>query len=323
MKKFTLPLVICLTAIFVLSFLILPNVNKFITSQMAAVVGININKVMQWSSQRGLNKDLAIGDSGKDVYLLQYALSKTSNNFLSSNITGYFGKKTLQTVSDFQKLNNLNVSGRLDSTTRSVLNSIYFKELCPDGQNNIFPDDIAIYVNKNNSLPIGYIPNNLIDISDVIKTFGIICVKQEAAPFLKKMFDDAFDKNITLAVTSGFRRPEVQSILYKALLLVKGEKAKNRVAEPSHSEHQLGTTIDLTGGSINYLSASNKFEGTVEDLWLRQNAYKYGFVLSYPKDKTLVTGYDHEPWHYRFVGIDIAKEIFDKQISAEEYFNSI
>jgi D-alanyl-D-alanine carboxypeptidase len=323
MKKLTLPLILSGAAIFASSFFIDSNFNKFITNQMATVIGIDINQVMNWQSQRGLNKDLTVGNSGKDVLLLQYAFNKALPNFKSANITGYFGPMTYKAVSDFQKNQGLNINGKLDVETRAALNYLYLKELCPDGQGNVYLDEIVIHINKTNSLPDDYIPDDLINISDGVKTMGIACLKQDVAPYLQKMFDDAGGQHISLAVTSSFRRPEVQSVLYKALLLIKGESVKNRIAEPLHSEHQLGTTVDLTGQSINYLGADDSFDGTQEDMWLRQNAYKYGFVLSYPKDKTLVTGYDYEPWHYRFIGVDIAKQIFDKQISVEEYFNSI
>ncbi len=322
MKNLFLSFIFLGVAVFALLFFTFQNLNQFVTTQVASIIGIDINQVLDWSSQRGLNKNLTIGNSGRDVRLLQYAMNKVSPNFGSKNITGSFDAKTAKAVSDFQKSNNLNVNGTLDSNTRTLLNDLYFKELCPDGRGNIFPDEMTIHLNKSKSLPEDYIPSDLIDISDSVKTFKIICLKQDVAPFLKKMFDDAEDEGINFAVTSGFRRPEVQSLLYKALLFLKGEKAKYRVAEPLHSEHQLGTTIDLTEKSINYLGADSKFDGTVGDLWLKQNAYKYGFVLSYPRDKMFITGYDYEPWHYRFLGLEITKEIFDRDISVEEYFGS-
>jgi D-alanyl-D-alanine carboxypeptidase len=197
------------------------------------------------------------------------------------------------------------------------------KKSCPGGQGSIFSDEIVIHVNKDESLPADYIPAGLTSISKTIRSTNDVCIKQEVASHLEQMFSDAKKKNIVLAVTSGFRSPETQSIIYKALLFLKGEKAKDRIAEPLHSEHQLGTTVDLTGKSIGYASADDRFDKTKEDLWLKKNAYKYGFVLSYPKADTKTTGYDYEPWHYRYMGIDIAKQIFDKQVSVEEYFSTI
>jgi D-alanyl-D-alanine carboxypeptidase len=180
---------------------------------------------------------------------------------------------------------------------------------CPKGDGKSFNNELLVQVNKNVSLPDNYIPKDLVNISKDVRSSYQICLKKDALKNLTKMFNDASLENINLAVTSGFRSSDTQSTLYKALMLLKGEKAKDRIAEPLHSEHQLGTTVDISGESINYLSASDKFNGTAEDLWLRANAYKYGFVQSYPKDKISVTGYDYEPWHYRFIGIENTKNL--------------
>ena len=195
--------------------------------------------------------------------------------------------------------------------------------VCPKGDGKAFDDEVLVYVNKDMSLPSRYIPKDLIDISKEVKTINVVCLKKDVVPFLKQMFTDAGVQNINLAVTSGFRSDDTQLKLYNALIALKGETAKDRIAKPSHSEHQLGTTMDFSGESIDFVSASDRFNKTAEDLWLRKNAYKYGFVMSYGKDKKSITGYDYEPWHYRFVGVDVAKIIFDKEISIEEYFSSV
>ena len=72
---------------------------------------------------------------------------------------------------------------------------------------------------------------------------------------------------------------------------------------------------DIDNGKVNYTS----FEGTKEFTWMKNNAYKYGFILRFPKGKEKETGYEYESWHYRYVGVDIAKEIKDKNVSLEEY----
>jgi LAS superfamily LD-carboxypeptidase LdcB len=322
MKKLFLYSTLSVVAVFAITFFTIPSLNKFVSFQMAQVIGINLNAVTGWQLQGGLKKDLSVGDTGRDVRLLQYALNKSLPNFSGSNITGNFGPQTLQGVSDFQKKNQLTVTGVLDSNTREVMNRLYFTELCPEGQGEI-PNQIIFHVNKENALPEDYIPSNLVDISYGIKTMGIVCVKGSIATPLREMFKQAKKENIDLAVTSGFRRKEIQKSIYDAWIKVGGEKEKNRVAKPLHSEHQLGTVLDFTGGSIKNISASDSFHNTKEEVWLRQNAYKYGFALSYPEGKTDITGYDYEPWHYRFLGTDVALEIFNKGISVEEYFDSL
>ncbi len=203
------------------------------------------------------------------------------------------------------------------------LANVVGSSFCPKGDGETFENEIAVHVNKTIGLPAGYTPENLMEISKQVKSTQKICLKKEALDALQVMFADASKDKITLAATSAFRSSGVQSKLYKALYALKGEKAKDRIAPPSHSEHQLGTTVDLSGKSINYVSASDRFTGTAEDLWLRANAYKYGFAQSYPKDKTSITGYDHESWHYRYLGTDIAQEIFEEGITIEEYFQNI
>ncbi len=323
MKRLFLYSGLGIVAIFALTFFTLPSLNKFVSSQVAQVIGINLNAVTQWQLQGGLNKDLAIGDTGRDVRLLQYALNKSLPNFSGANITGKFGPLTAEGISNFQKKNNLSVTGKLDGATRGIMNGLYFAELCPEGEGDISPDQILFHVNKQKSLPENYIPENLIDISYGAKTMGIVCVKGYIATSLREMFRDAKKENVELAVTSGFRRPEIQKSIYDACVELRGEKQKNRVAAPLHSEHQLGTALDFTGASIKNVSASDRFNNTKEEIWLRTNAYKYGFALSYPKGKTDITGYDHEPWHYRYVGAEVASDIYNRGISIEEYFDSL
>ena len=95
------------------------------------------------------------------------------------------------------------------------------------------------------------------------------------------------------------------------------EAADTYSARPGFSEHQLGYSIDLTNGeSVPF----EEFHNTKEYEWLKDNAYKYGFILRYPKDKEYITGYIFEPWHIRYVGYDIAKYIYENNITYEEYY---
>ena len=90
--------------------------------------------------------------------------------------------------------------------------------------------------------------------------------------------------------------------------------AKNWVAAPGTSEHELGLALDIN--SDGSLSSDSEVYG-----WLAENAYKYGFILRYPPGKENITGIDYEPWHYRYVGQEAASEIFERQICLEEYLS--
>ncbi|MBQ4602872.1 MAG: M15 family metallopeptidase, partial [Clostridia bacterium] len=97
------------------------------------------------------------------------------------------------------------------------------------------------------------------------------------------------------------------------------EFASKWVARPGTSEHHTGLAFDIVSASYQKLDRSQ--ENTPEQKWLMANCHKYGFILRYPDDKTEITGINYEPWHYRYVGLDIAKEIHEKQITLEEYLS--
>ena len=118
---------------------------------------------------------------------------------------------------------------------------------------------------------------------------------------------------VKLNIISGFRSYKYQEKLYNDYVKEFGiEKTNTFSAKPGHSEHQTGLAIDICEDSDNFI-------GTKEDIWLQENAYKFGFIIRYPKGKEYITGYKYEPWHLRYVGKKHAKKIYDKQLTLEEY----
>lgn len=191
---------------------------------------------------------------------------------------------------------------------------------CPkQDKNKVFNDYFLANVSQKTSIVSDYIPPDLIKIPKSIKTSGIICLRKDAEENLGLMFADGKKEGLILSVTSGFRRFEMQASILEATKAWKGDEAYKSVALPGHSEHQLGVAVDLSGKSVNYMSTVYTFGTTPEGKWLAENSYKYGFVLSYPEGKQDITGYIYEPWHFRYVGIDLAKEIFDSGKTVLEY----
>ncbi len=95
------------------------------------------------------------------------------------------------------------------------------------------------------------------------------------------------------------------------------KNAESFSARPGHSQHQLGTAIDLgVEGKSNF---NESFGQTSEGVWLSQNAVRFGFVMSYPKGKESITGYSYEPWHYRYIGKDNARKMIDQGLILEEF----
>lgn len=135
-------------------------------------------------------------------------------------------------------------------------------------------------------------------------------ISAQVYPFLKDLLEDAKDDGIELMVASGYRSYDEQRGLKSAYTQQYGSGANAFSADQGYSEHQLGTTVDLStkalGGNL------QGFENTSAYTWLTENAHKYGFILSYPKDNAY---YIFEPWHWRFVGEDLADDLHDDKKS--------
>lgn len=140
---------------------------------------------------------------------------------------------------------------------------------------------------------------------------------------LTQMLEDAKSAGLSLWIASGYRSTEDQAKLLEDgiqsrmddLSMTREEAEENALqsfSKPGYSEHHTGLAVDF-----NYVSKD--FEYTDEYTWLSENAWKYGFIQRYPKDKTEITGIIHEPWHYRYVGKENAKEITERGLCLEEY----
>ncbi|WP_264738277.1 D-alanyl-D-alanine carboxypeptidase family protein [Cytobacillus firmus] len=209
------------------------------------------------------------------------------------------------------------------------LEASYFNDIkAVDGRNIIQnPDNVMVLVNKQFSLPDGYEPSKLM-IPDVAFSYGKLdleksYMRQDAAQALEKLFTGALNEGVELFAVSGYRSFTRQSQVFEAEVNRVGkEKAVQAVAIPGSSEHQTGLTMDISSRSAN-LELSEEFGETNEGKWLAENAHRYGFILRYPKGKEAITGYKFEPWHFRYVGTEAAKVIFEKKWTLEEYFDIV
>lgn len=184
------------------------------------------------------------------------------------------------------------------------------------------PDDILVLVNKERNLTSDYKPDDLV-IPNVRFSFEgndqKRYLRKEAATALEELFEDAEKEGIIFYAVSGYRSYERQQVLFNYRAERDGiEEANKLTARPGQSEHQTGLAMDVSSQSVN-LSLESSFGQTTEGIWLKENAHRFGFIIRYLKDKTDITGYSYEPWHIRYVGKDAAKEIYESNITLEEY----
>ena len=138
---------------------------------------------------------------------------------------------------------------------------------------------------------------------------------------LSKMISDGRKEGLNIIYRSGFRSYAEQTQLYNSYVQRDGKKAADKYsAAPGTSEHQTGLAFDI-GTNPSNSDFKTAFGSTAEGRWLAKNAYKYGFILRYPKGKEKITGYQYEPWHFRYVGKKAAKAIHDQKTTLEEYLD--
>lgn len=173
------------------------------------------------------------------------------------------------------------------------------------------PTSIWVVVNKLRPVnPQDFEPDDLVDVP--VEYTNEPLLRQEASDAVVAMFQAAFDEaGLELASNSAFRSYFAQENIYDGDDLT--------TARPGHSEHQTGLTIDI-GPLSGECSLDECFGDTPEGIWLRDNAWRFGFHLRYPADQTAVTGYSFEPWHYRYVGLDLATELRETGITTLEQF---
>lgn len=213
-------------------------------------------------------------------------------------------------------------SGEDDTISTEASNSD--DELPSRDEVNTTPDSIYCLVNKDYSLPSDYEPDDLV-VPDI--TFSIDYesekkyMRQVAADALETLFADAKMEQLELVAVSGYRSYERQQEIYENNLKTRGTTHTNQYsAKPGYSEHQTGLVMDVSCKSESY-DLQESFGDTPEGKWVAENCAKYGFVVRYPEGKSEITGYAYEPWHLRYVGVEMAAFLTEHDLTLDEYYH--
>jgi len=189
-------------------------------------------------------------------------------------------------------------------------------------------NELLALVSKKYQLLPDFVPDGLVELSeqgDGISTTGQMSLRRIVVDDFLAMFEDMQEDGIDISVSSAYRSYETQEYTFLYWVKYNGgsiEAADRISARPGHSEHQLGTTLDIVTAETNYRLGEN-FANTRAGKWLQDNAYKYGFVMSYPQGQEDITGYKFEPWHWRYIGKENAIKHQESGLNLIEYLESL
>lgn len=214
-----------------------------------------------------------------------------------------------------------------------VVAAMYFSSRLSVSKPGLAPSaqDYLVLVNWKN--PIANTPEDLIRLSEVMSDEIVVLgdddlkLNRTAGVAANKMFEAAKTEGFGgYIINSAYRSVETQTVIWQNRMSQDpsyGSDPYNRPVKAmpgDRSEHSTGLALDILCETHN--SADDAFGNTVEAKWLAEHAHRFGFILRYPKDKETITGVIYEPWHFRYVGIEAATEIYEQGLCLEEYLKN-
>ena len=292
---------------------------------LIAVISVfTVNTINEMKYRKTIEyKLLNIGYSKDEISILQ---NKTNDEFMNSLLDKEYDKDYLEIVKEKyyikEKLNDYieYYEDNLDKKTNEIItliNTNAYKEHYTDIKESDISKNYQMINNKYYKLPEKYEPTDLVTIKNWYSYGSDNKLRKEAYEAFINMYNSAKEEKITLIINSAYRSYKEQEEVYNDYLTKHTKEYTDAyAARPGHSEHQTGLAIDI----ITYGANGDNFDETEAFTWLSNNAYKYGYILRYPKGKENITGYNYESWHYRYVGIDVATQIHNSNITFDEYY---
>jgi len=254
-----------------------------------------------------------LGYGGYSYILTVKELKETKNNFASS--TAEFENKVKQLEADLSRAQNENTNLTNSLVAEQAKNNLFEEQI------NTIQGAVGILEKLNKTdkellqkyskvyfLNENYVPSNLaeIDLKYLYDKDKPLQIHANVQPYLYNLLENASSSSVSIEIISAYRSFSDQSSLKLSYKMIYGSGANKFSADQGYSEHQLGTAVDFTTPDTG--ASFLKFETTTAYKWLTENAYKYGFILSYPKQNTY---YRFEPWHWRFIGVSLATKLHD------------
>lgn len=287
-----------------------------IVTSVLVIKHINYTKTYEYKlSKIGYNKEET---KLLEKELKDKDLDKLLDKKYNKNITSFIKEKyfIFNNLDDYLKYLKDNKDKNLTDIVAIVNTNSNNKFYSNTKKTDISKNELML-VNKYNYLTSDYNPNDLEELSNIYAYGKNQMLRHDAYNAFIEMWNKATTDGYKLIVNSSYRSYEEQEKIYNDYSSWYGETdADKKAARPGYSEHQTGLALDIQS----YCSEDKEFDECPEFTWLSENAYKYGFILRYPKDLEHITGYNYESWHYRYVGVKASTYIHDNNITFDEYY---
>jgi len=285
--------------------------------------GINVYKDIQYKKTNEY-KLLQVGYTLDEINVLENNLKQkeletlfnsSKNDFLLSLFSEkYYLKKNLDRYLNYQ-LNNSDLSS---NEIVSIVNTNTDYEFYDHDLNTDITKDYLLLVNKYYHLDSEYEPDDLVSVNNKYYYGSNHKIRSDVYEAFKNMWNAAYEDGIYLIINSSYRTHKTQIEVYDDYKNSNGTTyADSIAARPGYSEHQTGLSLDIF--SKEHTTTSN-FKDSPAHKWLKNNAYKYGFIERYEEGKEHITGFAAESWHWRYIGVEAATYIYNNDITFDEYY---
>ena len=276
--------------------------NKYSTIENSNIIKLINNELEEYIENS--NTDQSLKDENNKDYIVNFLLNLINEK--------YYKKDNLERYVNYYSKNNNLTSKEIVTNVNSNLDTTFYENY----ESTDTSKDTLMIVNKHYKIENNYKPDNLVT---VLSEHGYPNkIRADIYEEFKKMYNAAKNDNVSIFIASPYRSYSDQNALYTYYVNTDGKQnADTYSARPGFSEHHTGLAMDLIP---EYGLDLDTFENSDGFKWMQENAYKYGFILRYPKDKEYITGYIYEPWHYRYVGINAATTIKNEGLTFEEYY---
>ena len=277
-----------------------------------------INYVKQDNLIKNINKLIKVGYSNSDISLiLEHGNSEEVSEFAKREKVKYleefFSVKLAKLYNYDRYLNYSYETGEDEEHTVLYVNLNLDKTPYEDSV-EVKDFSYDMLVNKYRKLSEKFVPD-LVEIKEEYASEKGMKAERVALNAFIKMYEAAKNEGYGLVINSSYRSYQDQVDIAETYRELYGDNyVEKYVAKPGFSEHQTGLAFDIGSTSSNIFANSKEYD------WMQENAYKYGFILRFPKKYEDITGFRNEPWHYRYVGTKISKYIHENDITLEEYY---